>query len=324
MTRPLRRILITGARGFIGRACLRLLQLGAVEAAAGDELHATTSSRAHAWQIDAYHAVTWHAVDLLDEAQARELVREVAPTHLLHLAWYTQPGSFWHSPENARWAHASASLLREFIAIGGRRAVLTGSCAEYDWTNGVCVESTTPLRPLTPYGASKVGLLREATAACSEANVSFAWARLFFLYGPGAPVEKFPAAVLHALVEDRPAPCTEGRQLRDFLGVDDAADALVRLLASELQGPVNVASGIPRSLSEIARTAARVLNKEHLLRLGALPMRPGDPPSIVADVTRLRDELHWQPSMSLEAGLRRYLATLAESPSVAADLAPVT
>ena len=334
MTRTSRRILITGARGFVGRHCLELLEQGD----ANDELHATTSQAVasddgavssaavsgdavsgdavsdtavrDSVMLDSSSSTHWHQVDLLDAAEARALIRRIRPTHLLHLAWFTQPGAFWHSPENARWAEASRTLLDEFIAAGGRRVVMTGSCAEYDWSNGVCDERSTPLRPSTPYGVSKVELFRDAEAACRAAGVSFSWARLFFMYGPGAPLEKFPGVVLRSLAENQPALCTDGRQLRDFLFVRDAADALVRLLASVITGPINVASGEGLALADIARTVARLMDKEHLLRLGALPMRPGDPPTIVADVARLRDELHWRPATSLETGILQCLPSL--------------
>ena len=57
----------------------------------------------------------------------------MAPTHLLHLAWYAEPGLFWRSPENLRWVEASLRLLRAFAEHGGQRAVMAGSCAEYAW-----------------------------------------------------------------------------------------------------------------------------------------------------------------------------------------------
>ncbi len=65
--------------------------------------------------------------------------REVQPTHLLHFAWIATPGVYWDSAENFRWVSAGERLLRSFRAHGGRRVVMAGSCAEYDWARvGVC------------------------------------------------------------------------------------------------------------------------------------------------------------------------------------------
>src|SRR5439155_6654344 len=127
----------------------------------------------------------------------RALLAAVRPTHLLHLAWIATPGVYWTSPENHRWVEASLHLLRCFAAGGGRRAVLTGTCAEYDWSAaGVCHETQTPLRPTTVYGVCKDELRRRAEEVCRAAGVSLAWARLFFLYGPGEhPARLFPGVV---------------------------------------------------------------------------------------------------------------------------------
>ncbi len=70
------------------------------------------------------------------------LLARVAPSHLLHFAWIATPGMYWHSAENFRWLGASQHLLRRFRARGGMRAVMAGSCVEYDWSKvGVCIEN---------------------------------------------------------------------------------------------------------------------------------------------------------------------------------------
>src|SRR5258706_14740282 len=115
-----RRILVTGARGFIGRECLT--RLSALDA----ELHALSTQ-----SVSDAGGVTWHQCDLLDSPAAVGLLQRIAPSHLLHLAWIAEPGVFWESPLNHRWLAASTVLFEAFYASGGKRVVAAGSCAEY-------------------------------------------------------------------------------------------------------------------------------------------------------------------------------------------------
>ncbi|RMG13737.1 MAG: SDR family oxidoreductase [Planctomycetota bacterium] len=294
----MKRVLVTGARGFLGRWTLAPLQ------ERGFEVHAVgRSTEAPPEPPRLPPGIRWHRTDLLLPGRARALVERVRPTHLLHLAWVTEHGRFWSAPENLAWVSASLELLEAFAEAGGKRVVVAGSCAEYDWGTGACVEKETPLRPSTLYGAAKHALhvLQEAWAR--ERGLSQAWGRVFFPYGPGEPEGKFVASVARSLLRGEEACCTRGEQVRDLIFVADAALALVRLLDSELQGPVNIASGEARPLREVALALGRQLGRPDAVRLGALPDRPGDPPCVAADVRRLRDELGFGPTHDLEQGL---------------------
>src|SRR6187549_2510504 len=125
-------VLVTGATGFVGRHCLQLLQQRPFA------VHAVRHT-----QSAAAGPVTWHQADLMDPAQVSRVVRDVQPSHLLHLAWTAKPGVFWESDDNLAWVQASIHLVREFVACGGRRLVAAGTCAEYDWNHEVCSEDLT-------------------------------------------------------------------------------------------------------------------------------------------------------------------------------------
>jgi nucleoside-diphosphate-sugar epimerase len=229
------------------------------------------------------------------------------PTHLLHLAWCAKPGSFWTSPDNLEWLDCSIRLFQQFAHCGGRRLVATGSCAEYDWTAGVCHEATTPCRPRTLYGRTKLAAATYLDAMNGRA-LSTSWARLFFLYGPGASEQRMPGVVISALNRNEFANCSEGTQRRDFLHIDDAGRAIVSLLDSDVTGPMNLCSGQATSIREMAIQTAELLGKRELLRLGTVPTASNEPPLIVGDNSRLRDELGWIARYSLPEGLRQTIA----------------
>jgi nucleoside-diphosphate-sugar epimerase len=292
---PMQRILVTGASGFVGRHCLPRL------VASGWQVHAVTSQPT----LQSGDGVTWHHANLLDRADTERMMRQAQPSHLLHLAWYTTPGRFWHDERNLHWLDASLSLLKAFHHAGGSRVVMTGTCAEYDATGGVCHETSTPLRPNTTYGRCKHALQVYADAYCHAYQLNFAWARLFYMYGPEAHAQRFPGPIISALRRGEPAPCSHGNQVRDYLYIDDAAAALTQLVMSDLEGPINVASGFPIPLAMILQGVARRLDGNHLLQWGQVPTGENEPPVLAADTRRLNEELGWQPEVRLDDGLTR-------------------
>lgn len=292
----MKRVLITGASGFIGRHALAPL------VARGYDVHAVATRPGTA------AGLTWHATDLLDPAAVDALVETVRPTHLLHLAWYVAPGKFWQAEENLAWVQASLGLARAFRRVGGRRLVGAGTCAEYDWRHGFLVEGVTPLAPRSLYGTAKLAVGQIWAAYAAAHDLSTAWGRIFFLYGPGEAAGRLVPSVARALLRGDPAACTHGAQVRDFLHVADAAEAFVALLDGDVTGAVNIGSGVPVTLADVVGQLGTWVGRPDLVRLGALPAAADDPPLLVADVRRLAQEVGWQPRRGLSDGLAEALA----------------
>jgi nucleoside-diphosphate-sugar epimerase len=289
------RVLVTGGSGFVGRPALADL------AHRGHEVHAVSRSA----DPPVIEGVSWHRADLADAGAIDALIGALEPEQLLHLAWYVEHGLFWEAPENVPCVEQSLALLRSFAARGGTRVVMLGSCAEYDWTldQPQFDERSSPLRPATLYGVAKDALRRVAACYAHRCGVEFAWARLFFLYGPRESRQRLVPAVIRALLAGEPAETGSGVQIRDFLHVDDVAAALAALLESSVVGAVNIASGEPRTLGEVVDELGRLTARGDLIRRGARADRPDDPARIVATAQRLRDEVGFTPRWSLSDGL---------------------
>jgi len=286
------KVLLTGATGFIGRACLGPL----VER--GFDVHAVASRAPR----DCDPRATWHVEDLLAPAGPERIVEAVRPSHVLHFAWYAVPGKYWTAPENTEWMRATAGLASAFARAGGERFVGAGTCAEYDWSGGHCDEWKTPLEPATPYGRAKHAAHLSVETAARD-RFSSAWGRIFFLYGPHEDPSRLVPGVIRSLLDGREALCTAGTQVRDFMHVQDVADAFVALLAGGVTGAVNIASGRPVRLADVVNAIAAQLNAAPLVRLGARPIPAGEPPSITAATSRLRDEVGWSGARDLARGL---------------------
>ncbi len=247
--------------------------------------------------------VTWHELDLLTSDSIAVLANELRASHLLHLAWYAVPGSFWISPENERWIDASLRLLRAFGEAGGRRAVMAGTCAEYAWGPDILSERDTPLEPATLYGASKHATHIAATAVAQQLDVSLAWGRIFFLYGPGEDPARLVASVARELLSGNEVRTTDGLQRRDFMHVRDVAAAFVALLGADVTGAVNIASGEAVPVRDMITRIAGEAGGLERVRFGALARRDGEPDTIVADVGRLTNEVGYRRAITLDCGL---------------------
>ena len=287
MTAP--RVLLTGASGFVGRQTIGpLLDLSYEVHAVGNTV---TDPRAR-----------WYRADLLNQDSRRQLVAAVRPDALLHCAWVTGHGAFWTSPANLDWVAASLDLARAAAARGTRRMLMVGSCAEYDWAAPPTHpwREDDPRRPVSLYGTAKDALHRLLAAFAGTVGIGLVWARLFHLYGPHEAPERLVPGLLAALRAGRPAEIGAGAAVRDFMHVSDAGRALAHLLAGEMRGAVNVASGQPVTIGALAGMAARLAGRPDLLAVGA--PRGNEPPSVVADVTRLRAS-GFVPAIGLEDGL---------------------
>lgn len=292
------RIVLTGASGFIGAATLAALLRHDVETIAVSRSRPAVSG-----------AYLWHQADLLDRDAVSAMIGAVRPDVILHLAWTVEHGRFWTAPANLDWAAATFHLAGEAASAGCTRFIGTGTCYEYDWpAEGDCNEDGTPLKPALLYGVAKDATRRVLEEFGRAGNPGVAWARLFFLYGPGEGQTRLVPSIARALAAGEPALCSPGTVIRDFMDVRDAGRALALLALSDIRGAINIASGTGISVADIVRMLGRLAGRPELVRIGALADRPGEPPRIVADVTRLTGELGFRPEYTLEAGLGEALA----------------
>jgi len=289
---PPDRILVTGGTGFVGAPCVRILS------ACDADIHVISRQRTS----QGYEGVSYHTADLLDHDEVGQTIAAVRPTHLLHLAWNVS-GDFRNAANNVKWAHAGYELTKQFVEQGGRRAVFAGTCLEYAAQSGLCVESQTALQPNTLYSSAK-NMLRQLVESIAGHEFTFAWARVFFAYGPNEDAQRLVPAIIRPLLQGESAPCSDGEQVRDYLHVYDIASALVKLLGSSVSGPVNVASGRPTQLRDIIGAIAGLIGRPELVNFGAFQSNSTDPDFIVADTERLKNEVDWAPVFTLDAGLR--------------------
>lgn len=270
-----RRVLLTGATGFVGRAVLSALKArdcGAtcvVRSGKANLLQDFNNVEQVIETDDLFaNGMDWWA----DAFQGIDMG--------LHLAWYAEPGHYLTSEKNLDCLSGTLAMARGAARAGLRRFVGVGTCFEYDLSGGR-LTTTTPLAPLTPYAAAKAGTFLTLNRWLPLQGVDFLWARLFYLYGPGEDARRLVPYLRQQLSAGKPADLTRGSQVRDFMDVRDAADLLVADALGDRTGATNIASGQGITVRALAERIADEYGRRDLLNFGARPENLTDPPCVI-------------------------------------------
>lgn len=291
------RVVLTGGTGFVGLPVARRVLR------AGCELLAIVRPGRDAGALkDLGDRVTVLRHDMRDGETLAGALKEFEPSHCLHLAWYVVPGRYPAALDNLDSVAASAGLLRGLSRTSCRRFVFVGSSAEYAPSDG-CVDEQSALEPRSPYAACKTAVSMMTAQVAVECGWTAATARIFNIYGPREPEPRLVPTVIREVLAGQPVQLTSGTQTRDFLHVDDVADALWTVAASELTGSVNVASGVRTTVAAVATEIARQVGRPDLLQFGAVPTRSSDAAPVCARRGRLHEALGWTPRFDLASGL---------------------
>jgi nucleoside-diphosphate-sugar epimerase len=303
------RIGVTGAAGFIGsHVCERLLARGHV--VVGIDAFTRFYSRE---LKEANLAGLRRAPDF--ELRERNLLDGVELDGLdavCHLAG--RPGVRRGTPEvyAAGNVRTTAAVIEAAHAAGVRRVLLASSSSVYGRTEGRVAEDA-PLRPLSEYGRSKLAAERLARERAAAHGVELVVLRYFTVYGPRQRPDMAFSRFVDAALAGAPMPLLgDGRQVRDFTYVGDAAEATALALERGGDGATyNVAGGAPATLAEAFGALAEELGRAP--ELERLPADGRDPRSTGADLTRTRAELGWEPRTGLRDGLALQAAHAAEA-----------
>lgn len=291
-----RRVLLTGAAGFIGSQIARLL------VKEGHDVFALIRPDADRWRIaDIEPDLAIIEGDLNDLDALTPHLRTVRPDICLHFAWRGGLGQA-EAEENLSALSLSLELLRTMYDVSCSRFASVGTCFEYDVREPRLSESTT-LRPQKLYGACKKALFEVTQEFSALTGISTVTPRVFYAYGPYEDERRLVPSIVLSLLRDVPAPVTAGEQVRDYLHVEDVASAIWRVAASEVTGAVNIASGEPVTIAQVATRVGELLGRPELVRLGAIPYRIDEPMRVLGDPTLLRQTLCWEPRFALDQGL---------------------
>ncbi|OGI00314.1 MAG: hypothetical protein A2Y25_01645 [Candidatus Melainabacteria bacterium GWF2_37_15] len=274
----MKKIIITGASGFIGRNTINPL------IKYGYDIHAIYYNK----KID-INGLIWHKVNLLDHDQVNILFKTVQPSHLLHLAWDVIPGNYLYNSNNYAWLNSGINLLRSFKENGGKRAVVAGTQAEY-YSN-------------YPYSACKRALLE----VLKSLDISYAWGRIFNLYGENEYSTRLIPSIITSILKGEEIICSSGEQIRDYMYVKDVAEAFVEIVNCEIQGIIDIGSGQGIKVKDIIYKITEKMNGHELIKLGTKKTSLNEVSHSIADISRLKNEVGFLPQFTIDDGLEQVI-----------------
>jgi dTDP-6-deoxy-L-talose 4-dehydrogenase (NAD+) len=253
-------VLLTGGTGFVGRQVLRaltesgarvrvILREGSAESRLGD--------------LSAVESIV-RTPDLFRESVewwAKTLERVDMIAHVVCL-------------------EGTLRMAQGAALAGVKRFVGVGTCFEYDLSAGM-LATDTPLRPISPYAGAKAAVFMALSQWLPLHRISFAWCRLFYLFGEGEDERRLFPYLRAQLAAGKPVDLTSGNQIRDFLDVREAGRQIADIGLGDRTGATNICSGIPVTVRQIAERLADEYGRRDLLRFGVRPDNLVDPPCVV-------------------------------------------
>lgn len=269
------RALLTGATGFVGRQLLNALCERDVDVRA-----VVRSGKEKAVRNFTCVDQVVSTPSLFEERQ--EWWQDIAADVdlVIHAAWYAEPGEYINSSRNLECLAGTLAMARGCVDAGVRRFVGIGTCAEYDHTAGH-LSTATPLQPASVYAAAKAATFFSLSQWLPKVGTDFLWCRLFYLYGEGEDERRLVPYLRSQLARGRPTDLTSGNQVRDFLDVAVAGAMIADAALGKGTGAVNICSGIPITVRQLAENIADEYGRRDLLNFGKRPDNPFDPPFIV-------------------------------------------
>lgn len=199
--------------------------------------------------------------------------------------------------------------LVEMAATTGATLVQLGSCSEYARSDNMLTESSPPETD-SLYGSTKYcgGVLANTMGAALDVRSTYL--RLFNIYGPGEAEYRLLPSIIQNAAKQVPIKLSAATQVRDFVFIDDAIDAINKASLALIDGDLpsnttfNIASGVAVPVRSFVENAADLLKiTKDQLHFGALPMRPDDLPRVVGDATYFQKFVNWHPRTSLKDGI---------------------
>lgn len=269
-------VLLTGATGFVGKQVYKSLIDQKVKVRA-----VVRETKIALVQESEYLESIISTKDLFSESDIwwQNACNEV--DIVIHVAWYAEPGKYLDSPKNINCLMGSLALAKGAVLAKVKRFIGVGSCLEYDLDYGERLSIDTPIKPLTQYAGAKAATYFALTHFFSDHKVAFAWCRLFYLYGEGEDSRRLAAYITAMLKSGQTAELTSGNQIRDFLDVREAGQMISKVALSQNQGALNICSGIPLTVRELAEKIADKYGRRDLLRFGARVESFSDPACVV-------------------------------------------
>lgn len=302
------KFLVTGGAGFIGSNLVKYLCDRGHKVTALDDFSSSGRTK-----IDSRARLVRGSIGnqkLLEKLLIGvDVVFHLAATGIIKISLENPPLYFENNFMNG------VRLLDAMRKRGVKKIIYSSTAAVYGEPKRVPIREDDIAEPVNPYGAAKYAFERALQSYYHSFGIQSASLRYFNVYGPGdeqQPVTRaVPSWIKWALTGDAIWTHWGGRQIKDYVFVEDVARANL-LAASKVKGckVYNVGGGVGRKMTDVAKTLQKVMKKK--FKIIDRGERAGDPTVLIADISRIKKELGWEPKVSFEDGLKKTVAYYAQ------------
>ncbi len=297
----MKKIIITGATGFIGIHLIKQWLAKDVEVYAVIRPHSKNAGR-----IPKNDHICIIELRMEEYNKLPELIGSA--DYFYHFAWEGARVPYRDDVEMQKNNYECALLAYETAKKLGCKFFLgSGSQAEYGSTIGI-VDENYPCSPTTEYGKQKLNTCKELLKRAEQDGMKLIWTRIFSIYGPYDFQGTLVMTSINKMLLDEPIEMTEGTQLWDYLYVSDAAAAMVLLAETECDnGVYNIASGDYKPLRTFVEEIKRIVNSKSELKFGVVPFGPHGPVNLTPDSSKIKD-LGWRPTVDFAEGIKTIIS----------------
>lgn len=294
-----RKILITGATGFLGsHLAKRLVKEGA-------KVHVWVRPSSSLWRLrEIQERLSLHVVDLCDQISVNNACQKINPEIVYHLAAY----GVHYQQQDIKQAldtnvMGTVNLIRGLRGTACKKFVHTSTFAEYGHKDHP-IRETDSLEPEGIYASTKAATSLIAPAIAEQSGLPLLIMRLYTVYGPFESEDKFVPYIILSLLNGKAPKLTTCRQVRDYIYVEDVVEAYLKAADISIDEPLtlNIGSGIPITLRDLVQNILKFFNDGEVL-FGAVPHRKKEIWQAYADITKAREVSGWVAKTPLEEGI---------------------
>ena len=297
-----KRVLITGANGFIGKHLTDVLLKQGADVSTID------------LRVDLLfkRSVNTYTGNLCDAAFVEKCLQMVQPEVILHLAAYKERSVLMGAFKEAIAANLDATVnLMTFAqqTMSLQALVVMGTVDEYGSSAAPFVEGTREA-PVSAYSFSKLCVTHLCEIMHTLYDLPCVVLRPTVAYGTGQAADMFVPALIQSIIAGKPFPMTKGEQTRDFIYITDLISAILQagICRSACGQIINVGSGHQVTIAQLARTVEQMIGVKAVVEYGALPYRKAEIMEYGVNLDKARTLLNWQAEVSLGAGLHETIA----------------
>ncbi len=266
------------------------------------------------WRLDGIESnINIVNATLTNREETKAVVQEVGPEVIIHFAGWMERRRDLSILDDMRMHHVESTinLILSSEPKATKLILNTGTSEEYGEQNDPFTENH-PVDPVSPYSASKAAATATVTYLSKAIGVPVVTMRPFITYGPGQLHDTLIPFLIKGALQKKTVELTEGLQYRDFIFVDDLVSCYLAVIekAESITAPhvFNVGTGQKTRVRDVIEIIADLMNGQNYLKIGARPMRPGEPQSMIADIQKAQEVLGWNPKVALRDGLEKTIA----------------